>query len=108
MNQNRQLSDRLRELNVPVEPYTDNEKLVMKTGSASDKSFGKSGDGGGNSCGGGSGSDCALRGSVSGDNLSEDGVRGMLFLCLFPWISSLPIYPAVNQLAIKLLNQLAI
>jgi hypothetical protein len=56
----------LKELNIPVEQFTDTEKLIMKIGSGSVKSVGgKSGD-----------SDCLLHGSVSMDNLSVDGAKG--------------------------------
>ncbi|XP_076452962.1 cytospin-A-like isoform X2 [Babylonia areolata] len=69
-HQNKHLMDRLKELGIPVEQFTDTEKLIMKIGSGSVKSLGKSGDSV-------SASDCLLHASVSCDNLSTDGAKAL-------------------------------
>ena len=68
-HQNKHLTDRLKELGISVEQFTDTEKLIMKIGSGSVKSLGKSGDSV-------SASDCLLQPSVSCDSLSTDGAKG--------------------------------
>lgn len=65
-HQNKHLMDRMKELDISVEQYTDTEKLIMKIGSGSVKSLGKSGD---------SVSDHPLNPSISCDSLSTDGAK---------------------------------
>nr|KAG5708080.1 hypothetical protein BaRGS_002816 [Batillaria attramentaria] len=69
-HQNKHLTDRLKELGISVEQFTDTEKLIMKIGSGSVKSLGKSGDSI-------SASDCLLHASVSCDSLSTDGAKAL-------------------------------
>ena len=68
-HQNKHLTDRLKELGISVEQFTDTEKLIMKIGSGSVKSLGKSGDSI-------SASDGLLQPSISCDSLSTDGAKG--------------------------------
>ncbi|XP_070204422.1 cytospin-A-like isoform X3 [Littorina saxatilis] len=68
-HQNKHLMDRMKELDISVEQYTDTEKLIMKIGSGSVKSLGKSGD---------SVSDHPLNPSISCDSLSTDGAKAAL------------------------------
>lgn len=68
-HQNKHLMDRLKELGIPVEQFTDAEKLIMKIGSGSVKSLGKSGESI-------AASDCLLHASISCDSLSTDGAKG--------------------------------
>ncbi|KAL8599493.1 hypothetical protein ACOMHN_065944 [Nucella lapillus] len=70
--QNRYLTDRLQQVGVAVEQFTDNEKLIMKIGGpGSVRSLGKSGDSV-------SASDCLLHASLSCDSLSTDGAKAAL------------------------------
>lgn len=69
-HQNKHLMDRLKELGVPVEQFTDAEKLIMKIGSGSVKSLGKSGDSI-------SASDCLLHASISCESISTDGAKAL-------------------------------
>ncbi|XP_025092993.1 cytospin-A-like isoform X6 [Pomacea canaliculata] len=69
-HQNKHLTDRLKELGFPVEQVTDTEKLIMKIGSGSVKSVGRSGDSVG-------ASDCLIHASISCDSLSTEGAKAL-------------------------------